>query len=110
MMFNTVWTLCVLAYLILAPMFLERFYNTLVALGLNAITTLFWFAGSIALAVHFRYCNVGYFCNNGTAAIVFGFLLWLIFTAITVLHGLDWNKSRGAGGVGAKAPATYAGA
>lgn len=90
MLFNTLWSLVVLAYLALTPRFLERFYHSLVALGLLAVTSLFWFAGSIALAVWIGVgrCHGDHFCQSIQAASAFGFFIWALFTALTVLAGL----------------------
>lgn len=87
MVFCSVWSLVVLGYLIASSMYVTRIYNKLVALGLNAVTMIFWFAGSIALAVVYR-------GGVATAAIVFGFLLWLLFVALTALDALDFHKNR----------------
>ncbi|KAM4055912.1 membrane-associating domain-containing protein [Hirsutella rhossiliensis] len=90
MLFNSIWSILVLAYIALTPRFLERFYHGLVALGLLAVTTLFWFAGSIALAVWIGVgrCRGNHFCQSIQAAVAFGFFIWALFTALAVLAGL----------------------
>ncbi|RYP13814.1 hypothetical protein DL765_006686 [Monosporascus sp. GIB2] len=82
MVFNSVWSLLVLAYVGLSPLYFPRLSHKLVATGLNCVTALFWFAGSIALAV---WAGVGV----GAAAVAFGFFLWAIFTFLGVLGVLD---------------------
>lgn len=109
MVFNSVWSLCVLAYAAVVPIYLTNAFKDVVGLALEVITAIFWFAGSIALAVLFRGCGGGVFCGCAKAAIVFGFFLWLLFTAMAVLDGLAWNKSR-RNSVSVKAQPTYPGA
>lgn len=94
MVFNSVWSLLVLAYIIAAPLYVPRIYNKAIALALEIVTMLFWIGGSIAYAVLWRGCDFGYFCGNTKAGTVFGFLLWLIFLVLAVLDGLDWSKNR----------------
>lgn len=136
MVFNSVWTLLVIAYVGLTPIYFTRIFHKLVSLGLNAVTMLFWFAGSIALAVAFGgpyKCGADTICGSTTAAIAFGFFLWYvlaahcnfelpktknkkqeltlcdraIFTFLTVIDCLDSFRNRGAS---VKGPAAYPGA
>ena len=51
LIFVAVWTLLVLAFLLLAPKFFPKAAHNLVILALEFITMLLWFAGFIALAV-----------------------------------------------------------
>ncbi|RYP82582.1 hypothetical protein DL770_005547 [Monosporascus sp. CRB-9-2] len=82
MVFNSVWSLLVLAYVGLSPLYFPRLSHRLVATGLNCATAIFWFAGSIALAV---WAGGGI----GGAATAFGFFLWAIFTFLAVLGVLE---------------------
>ncbi|RYO76255.1 hypothetical protein DL766_008818 [Monosporascus sp. MC13-8B] len=82
MVFNSVWSLLVLAYVGLSPLYFPRLSHKLVATGLNCVTAIFWFAGSIALAV---WAGVGVW----GAAVAFGFFLWAIFTFLGVLGVLE---------------------
>ncbi|KAK7961802.1 membrane-associating domain-containing protein [Apiospora aurea] len=97
MLFNSIWSLLVLAYVGIVPIYLTGWFHKLAALVLNALTCLFWFAGSIALAVvvGVPHCNGQGLCASLQAAIAFGFFLWAIFTFLTVLDGLESLRSRG---------------
>lgn len=78
MLWNAIWSLVVLAYVGLAPLYLTSIFHKLAALALEAITVLFWFAGSIAMAVFLGVpqCGADSFCGTWQAAIAFGFFLW----------------------------------
>ena len=85
MIFNSVWSLLVLAYLALAPTYAATLFHRLVALALTGVTAVFWFAGAIALAV---------VAAGGVwgAAAAFGFFLWsvsllLLLRLYLSLHG-----------------------
>lgn len=111
MLFCAIWSILVLLYLALTPRFLPRAYHTMVALGLLVVTTIFWFAGSIALAARIgTHCHSS-LCQTAQAATAFGFFIWAIFTGLTVMEGLAF--SRGSGGATADVrskPAAYPGA
>ncbi|KAK0382718.1 hypothetical protein NLU13_9814 [Sarocladium strictum] len=112
LLFCAIWSILVLLYLALTPRFFPRAYHTLVALGLLVVTTIFWFAGSIAVAARIgTHCGGNSTCQTAQAATAFGFFIWAIFTGLTVLEGLAFN--RGGGGATADVrskPATYPGA
>ena len=78
MIFNSIWSLLVLAYVGIVPIYLTRMFHKLVALGVTAVTMLFWFAGAIALAAQFGGdCGpLNVWCGVMNAAIAFGFFLW----------------------------------
>lgn len=78
MLFNSVWSLLVLAYIGLTPLYLTSIFHRLAALALEAITMIFWFAGSIALAVFIGVprCHGNSWCGSIQAAVAFGFFLW----------------------------------
>lgn len=78
MLFNAIWSLLVLAYVGLTPLYMTNLFHKLAALALEAITMIFWFAGSIALAVMVGAprCGSNTFCGSYEAAIAFGFFLW----------------------------------
>ena len=71
MVFNSVWSLLVLAYLALAPTYAGALFHRLVAAAITGVTAVFWFAGAIALAV---------VAGGGVwgAAAAFGFFLWWV--------------------------------
>ncbi|KAH8655263.1 marvel domain-containing protein [Xylariales sp. PMI_506] len=98
MIFNSVWSLLVLAYVGITPIYLTSIFHKLVALGLNIITTIFWFAGAIALAVAVGgpwNCGANTYCGSAEAAVAFGFFLWVLFMIITVVDALEALRSRG---------------
>ncbi|KAI1400267.1 membrane-associating domain-containing protein [Hypoxylon fuscum] len=113
MIFNSVWSLLVLAYVGLTPLYLTSLFHRLAALVLNALTTVFWFAGAVALAVAVGgpwHCGPDSYCGSSEAAVAFGFFLWVLFTVLTVIDALDSLRSRGHN-VGAHSkPAAYPGA
>lgn len=78
MLFNAIWSLLVLAYIGLTPLYMTSIFHKLAALALEAVTMIFWFAGSIALAVMVGApaCHSNGFCSSLEAAIAFGFFLW----------------------------------
>ena len=90
MIFNSVWSLIVLVYVGITPLWVENVFHKLVALGLLGITTLFWFAGSIALAARVGglQCNGVTWCGTAQAAAAFGFFLWIAFTFLLVVDAL----------------------
>lgn len=112
MIFNSLWTLLVLVYVGLSPRFFPRAFHMLVALGLTALTMLFWFAGSIALAVYSGsgWCGLNLWCGVIRAAVAFGFFLWGCFLALTIQDALDFFRGRRGGAVDAHAkPHAYPG-
>jgi len=96
MLFNAIFSLLVLAYLALTPKYFPRFFHRLVALGLEAVTALFWFAGSIALAAGFAHsrCGGNNYCGSVNAAVAFGFFLWALFTFFAILSAREALRSR----------------
>lgn len=97
MLFNSIWSLLVLAYVGITPIYLTGWFHKLAALVLNSLTALFWFAGSVAMAVvvGVPHCGGYSLCQSLQAAIAFGFFLWAIFMFLTVLDGLEALRSRG---------------
>lgn len=78
MLFNSVWSLLILAYLGLVPLYLPRLFHKQAALALEAITMIFWFSGAVALAVWvgIPYCHGNDFCQSLQVAVAFGFFTW----------------------------------
>ena len=93
-LFNCIWSILVLLYVGIAPFVLPSIVIPLAALGVLVLTSLFWFAGSIAMAVW-----VGNFCGNwcptAQAGAAFGFFIWAGFTALAVMEGLAWRRGGG---------------
>jgi hypothetical protein len=112
MLFCAIWSILVLLYLALTPRFFPRAYHTMVALGLLVVTTIFWFAGSIALAARIgTHCGGWSTCQTAQAATAFGFFIWAIFTGLTVMEGLAFSRGRGGATADIRSkPAAYPGA
>ncbi|KAI1810142.1 hypothetical protein GGS20DRAFT_221340 [Poronia punctata] len=90
MIFASVWSLLVLLYVGLTPLYMTSIFHRLAATVLNIITAIFWFAGSIALAVVFD--GPG---GVAAAAVAFGFFLWAIFTFLAVIDSMESLRRRG---------------
>lgn len=98
MLFCAIWSLLVLGYLVASTFFLAHGHQGLVTLTLVGITCLFWFAGSIAMAdfIGVPDCDGNNFCQSAQAGVAFGFFIWAIFTALTVLSAMSFMGGRGA--------------
>jgi hypothetical protein len=96
MVFNSVWSLLVLVYIGFVPLYYDRFFHKLISLGLESITCLFWFAGSIAMAAKFGNptCGTDTSCGTVKAGIAFGFFIWLIFCALVAIDTLNLFRTR----------------
>ena len=78
LVFCSVWSLLVLAYLILAPRFAPPpFFHRFAPPALLVVTTIFWFAGAVAAAADLGAprCHDG-LCRTFQAAIAFAFFIW----------------------------------
>ncbi|KAI0450568.1 membrane-associating domain-containing protein [Xylaria acuta] len=98
MIFNSVWSILVLLYIGLTPLYMTSVFHRLAALALNVVTAIFWFAGAIAIAVWFGGpydCQGGRGCQVAEAAIAFGFFLWAIFTFLAVVDAIESLRRRG---------------
>lgn len=91
----SLFTIISVLYLELTPRFLPRFSHPLVALGLETGNALFYFSGFIALAVFMSrllFCR-GSVCHSAQAAIAFGAMEFLLWTASAALMGKELAKS-----------------
>ncbi|PTB37676.1 uncharacterized protein TrAFT101_005445 [Trichoderma asperellum] len=90
LLFDSIWSLFIVIYLAITPIYLARFYHALAAFVLLVITTIFWFAGAIALAcfVGAPACHGNNWCQTNEAGVAFAFFLWAGFLALTILEGL----------------------
>lgn len=97
MLFNSIWSLLVLAYVGLTPLYYTRIFHSLASLALEWVTMIFWFAGSIALAAYWGSprCGGNTFCGSVEAAIAFGFFLWALFGFVVFVDTLGALRSRG---------------
>ncbi|TVY32621.1 hypothetical protein LSUB1_G008375 [Lachnellula subtilissima] len=97
LLFCSIWTIPILAYLILAPTRFPAAAHKYGILAAEAVTMIFWFAGFVALASLLgdvgcaRYWSV---CRASEAAVVFGAFEWLLFTGTTILAALHVSRSR----------------
>ncbi|KAI1372369.1 membrane-associating domain-containing protein [Hypoxylon crocopeplum] len=113
MIFNSVWSLLVLIYVGVTPLYMTSVFHRLAALALNAVTTIFWFAGAIALAVFVAGpydCRADSYCGSSEAAVAFGFFLWALFTFLTALDAIESLRSRGHNVSAPAKPHAYPGA
>ncbi|ATY59696.1 hypothetical protein CCM_06077 [Cordyceps militaris CM01] len=89
MLFNSLWTLVVMLYTGVVKRAFSSLYHAIVGLALLALTAMFWFAGSIAIAAKIPiHCHGVHDCQVAQAATAFGFFLWAITTALAVIEGL----------------------
>ncbi|KAB5584933.1 membrane-associating domain-containing protein [Coniochaeta sp. 2T2.1] len=97
LLFCSIWSLLVLAYVGLTPLYYTRLFHKIASLVLLAITTIFWFAGSTALAAGFGApaCHGNRLCGSIEASIAFGFFLFALFAFLTALDAIEVMRSRG---------------
>ncbi|EKJ70457.1 hypothetical protein NXS19_012656 [Fusarium pseudograminearum] len=97
LLFCAVWSILMLLYLALTPLFAPRIYHNMVALGILALTSLFWFAGATAVAAHIGvpHCHGNTRCQATQAAVAFGYFIWAIFTGLTIMEALAFMRGRG---------------
>jgi len=100
LIFTSVWTLLVVAYLVIAPMRFPAAAHRFGILAAEFVTMLFWFAGFIAVASLLGEIDCGGSdwgpCKASIAADVFAAFEWLLFAATTimaVLHVLNTRNS-----------------
>lgn len=76
-MFNTIWSGFVLIYVAAVPIYAVGIFSGLVATVLEGITSLFWFSGSLSMAVWVR---------RGVAvtAVAFGFMILILFLGLFI--------------------------
>jgi len=82
LVFTSTWTLLIsIPYTTFAPPYFPAYINRWASLAFELLTTIFWFAGFIAGAVHLRSVDVcaGLMCHNARAGVVFAALVWLCF-------------------------------
>lgn len=78
LIFCSVWSLLVIAYLLLAPRFAPApFFHRYAPPALLVVTTIFWFAGAIAAAAALGAprCH-GSVCRSWQAGIAFAWFIW----------------------------------
>lgn len=96
MLFTSIWTLLAIAYLILAPARFPAAAHKYAICGVEALTMIFWFAAWVAVAALWGDVHCGSNggpCGAGTAAIVFGAILWLTFLGTTIMAALHIRQT-----------------
>ncbi|GAD99448.1 conserved hypothetical protein [Paecilomyces variotii No. 5] len=82
MLFTSVWTLLVATpYLALSPLYVPQIAHRFAVVGMEVVTTIFWFAAFIALAVLLPPSGACHNspCRSSQAATVFGAFEWVLF-------------------------------
>ncbi|KAK0750356.1 membrane-associating domain-containing protein [Schizothecium vesticola] len=103
LLFTVLFSLLTLLYLTLVPLYFSRWHHPLASLGAAALSMIFWFAGSIALAASTTpYCGGSSVCGSANAAAAFGFVVWVLWVVVVVVLGRDVLEGRrgAAGGAG----------
>jgi hypothetical protein len=88
--FSSVWTIFVLAYLLLAPKLAPKYVNPTATLILDALIMVFWFAGFIAVAAYMRTpfdCDPA--CGASNASIVFAAFEWYVEGCVSKARDAD---------------------
>jgi hypothetical protein len=83
MLFCSIWTLLVTAFLLVVPTRFPQFAHKFVIAGLEFVTMIFWFAAFIAVAVLWNNSYWGWYGHGtiysvGVAAVVFAAFLWCV--------------------------------
>lgn len=87
LVFCSIWSWLMLAYLTLTPMYFPDFHNRWVVVGCESVTVVFWFAGFIAIAETTgpsRFKCFGSGCrvlDCAKAAAAFGAFSWVVWCA-----------------------------
>lgn len=100
LVFVPVMTVLSLGYIEGVGRFMPRLFNPYIAMGLEALNALFYFAGFIALAVFLNtlvFCR-GTVCGSARAATAFGAFNWLLFTVSCGLAAKETVFKSGFGG------------
>ncbi|KAH8653854.1 hypothetical protein BX600DRAFT_440905 [Xylariales sp. PMI_506] len=99
MVFASAWSLLVLLYIGLTPLYLTSIFHKIASVALNCITACFWFGGSVALAVEFGGppgdCGASAACGSVRAAITLGFFLCALFVFLAIVDTFESLRSRG---------------
>lgn len=87
MLFNTIWSILVLTYVAAVPIYAVGIFSSIAATVLEGITSLFWFSGSLAMAVWVRR-------GAAAGAVAFGFMILILFLAVFIYSLITLLKSR----------------
>jgi len=99
LVFCAVWTLLALAYLVVAPARFPDAAHKLAILGVEVVTTIFWFAGWVSVASLLGDIGLGRWAvgHAAVAACVFGAFEWMCFCASTMMASLHCWRTRSDG-------------
>ncbi|RPA76060.1 hypothetical protein BJ508DRAFT_12008 [Ascobolus immersus RN42] len=112
LLFCSIWTFLVLAYICFAQKFVPQFHNQYGVVGAEVVTVIFWFAGWVATAARvapWRNCLNVSICHTAKAAVAMGAFEWLAFmiSAFLVIRAfMETRKGAGAATAGTEMPAT----
>jgi len=119
LLFSGLWAILCLVYLVIAPTRMPQFHHKFIALGLEFLCMIFFFAGFIALAADiggadcsaidsefFSKLKTG--CQCMQAATAFGAFSWLLFLVTLILVGRDVYMER-SGSAQGRGPANMGG-
>jgi len=81
MLFVSLWTILILIYLIAAITFMKSMHHPIVAVALDGLTALFYFAGFIALAV---------LAGGFRATVIFGVRPYQLLSAGAAFGAFQW--------------------
>ncbi|KAH7198931.1 uncharacterized protein B0J16DRAFT_315220 [Fusarium flagelliforme] len=87
MLFNTIWSILVLAYVAAAPIYAVGIFSGIAPTVLEGITSLFWFSGSLAMAVWVR-------GGAAAGAVAFGFMILILFLGVFIYSLITLLKTR----------------
>ncbi|KAI9774897.1 MAG: hypothetical protein M1840_000113 [Geoglossum simile] len=84
---KALWTVCAVAYLLLAEGHAPNLYHPRAITGFETLTMIFWFAGFIALAAFVNQMKIcrGGVCHAAQAAIVFSSFEWVAWLMTMVM-------------------------
>lgn len=99
LIFASVWTLLLIPFLLLTPRFFPSPHQSLIALGLEGVSWVFWLAGWVALERYKSNLELcwGGICRTMVAGIVFGALEWVLFSITLVLAAIHAFRERRSG-------------
>jgi hypothetical protein len=88
LLFDAIWTILALAYLILAPLFFHTAAHKYGILAVEVLTSIFWFAGWVAAAsfIGNSGCHISDVCKVATATTVFSAFLWYVTKSLFPVH------------------------
>lgn len=103
LVFTSVWSFLVLAYLLVTPMYYPEMHNRWVVVGSEGVTMIFWFAGFIAIAdttSASRFKCFGEGCrvlSCAKAAAAMGAFAWIAWSATLalIIHALIQYRKGG---------------